>query len=201
MSILRRIIVFAGVSSAALLMSGCATQINISEVMQKPKGTRYYLAHNVWSEGRKTISSINYQRGTIIPFGTEIKIINAEKSSITKNCFVKFKVVPTGHNYTIKYHEKYGISPLSDYVKQLITTQTKSEMTKDISSDFINAMTRGEVLPGMTRKEVIMTYGPPSPHRTTSQTNTTWIYWLRRWPVTRTSRVIFKEDKVLHVMK
>jgi len=199
---LKKMVVLSGVVISALLMSGCATPVSVSEVMQQPEGTDYYLAHNVWTDGRRTVSSINYQVGSIVPFGTEVQIVKATDDSVffNKNA-VKFKVVSTGITYTIKYQEKYGMEPIDAFIKKLITTQTKSEMTEGISQDFVDAMIRGEVLPGMTRKEVIMAYGPPSLHRTPSQDMATWIYWIKRWPISKTSRVIFKGDKVLQVMK
>ena len=74
-------------------------------------------------------------------------------------------------------------------------------MTKGMSQDVINAMLSGKVIKGMTKDEVIITYGPPSPHRTPSLANQTWIYWLRRWPISVNSRVIFRDDKVVQVLK
>ena len=46
----------------------------------------------------------------------------------------------------------------------------------------------------MTRKQVIITYGPPSRIRTPNPLSDTWIYWADR---VKSKRVIFKNDKVL----
>ena len=179
-------------------LAGCVTtkkKISVSEVMQQPENRTYYLAHNLWVENPRSISSINYQSGAIIPFGTEVKILKVTRESVT------FKVVRTGLKYTIIYFEKYGMKPVQEYLKSLVTTKTRAEMTKGISQNTIDAMLAGRVRPGMTRREVIMTYGPPSPHRTPLLENQTWIYWVKRWPVSITSRVIFKGDKVLDVIR
>lgn len=196
MSIIKKITIFTITLAAVVIFTGCETvkPIEVSEVMQQPAGTRYYLAHNIWTNGRHSISSINYQQGQILPFGTEVKILKVTPNSI------RFQVMPAGPSYTIKYYEKYALKPISEYLKQLITTKTREELTKDTKPEFLNAMLNGKVLPGMTRKEVILTYGPPSPHRTPSQLNPTWVYWRKRWPVNLNSRVIFKGDKVLQVM-
>ena len=196
MSVFRRITIVIVLTVTAVAFFGCeTTRINTSEIMQQPVGTKYYLAHNIWTNGRHKISSINYQHGTVLPFGTEVKILEVTPDS------VQFQVAPAGPKYTIKYYEKYAMEPIQGYLKKLITTKNREELLKDVSPKFTDAALRGEVLPGMTRQEVILTYGPPSPHRTPSQMNPTWVYWLRRWPVSVSSRVIFKGDKVLQVMK
>ena len=196
MSIIKKISTAVIITVTVLIFAGCETTkpIDVGEVMQQPKGTKYYLAHNIWTNGRHSISSINYQQGTVLPFGTEVEIIEVTANSI------RFKVVPSGPSYTIKYYEKYAMEPIREYLKKLITTQNRDELTKDTNPRFLNAMLSGKVLPGMTRKEVILTYGPPSPHRTPSQLNPTWVYWRKRWPLDLNSRVIFKGDKVLQVM-
>ena len=47
---------------------------------------------------------------------------------------------------------------------------------------------------GMTRKQVVITYGPPSRIRTPNPLSDTWIYWADR---VKSKRVVFKDDKVL----
>ena len=197
MSLYRKLFAVIAVAFAVVFISGCETPktITVSEVMQQPRGTKFYLAHNIWTNGRHKISSINYQQGSVLPFGTELKILNITPHAIN------FQVAPAGPKYTIKYYEKYAMAPIREYLKTLITTSTRDELLKDTNPDFLNSMLSGEVLPKMSRKEVILTYGPPSPHRTPSQLNPTWVYWVRRWPVSITSRVIFKGDKVLQVMR
>ena len=197
MSFYRKLSVFITVLVAFVAISGCETAkpINVGEVMQQPKGTKFYLAHNIWTNGRHKISSINYQQGSVLPFGTEVKILNITPYAI------QFQVAPRGPKYTIKYYEKYAMAPIREYLKTLITTSNRDELLKDTNPGVLNSILSGKVVPGMSRKEVILTYGPPSPHRTPSQLNPTWVYWPRRWPVSITSRVIFKGDKVLQVMR
>ena len=178
----------------SIFFAGCR-EISVSEVMQQPENRNYYLAHNIWFENPRRISSINYQSGSIIPFGTEVRVLEVTGRSVT------FKAVRTGQKYTIIYYEKYGLKPMQDYLRSLITTKTREEMTRGISQKFVDAMLVGKVLPGMNRKEVIMTYGPPSPHRTPMLENPTWVYWIKRWPFSVTSRVIFKGEKVLEVLR
>ena len=66
-----------------------------------------------------------------------------------------------------------------------------------ISPDIRKNILQGKVEKGMTRKEVIMSYGPPSPHRTPLQATTTWVYWEGQF---KTKRIIFKNDKVIDIL-
>ncbi len=197
MSIYRKLctVMTVALTIALLFIVGCSTAktIDVGEVMQQPKGTKFYLAHNIWTNGRHRISSVNYQRGAVLPFGTEIKILNIGTTTI------EFQVAPAGPKYTIKY--EYAMEPIQGYLKKLITIKNRDELIKDTNPEFLDLMLIGQVVPGMTRKEVILTYGPPSPHRTPSQINPTWVYWSRKWPISLSFRVVFKGDKVLQVMR
>lgn len=174
-----------------LLLNGCITPVNVSEVLQLPEDTKLYTTYNIWYEIPWNISSINYQKGKIIPFGSHIKILSVLPKSVT------FEVVSTNRRYTINYYEKWGMQPIEGFIKQLVTTKTRSEQTEGIAPSVRQKMLRGEVTKGMTRKEVIMTYGPPSPHRTPALTGMSWIYWKSRY---NTERVIFKGDKVIDII-
>lgn len=181
-----------GIAALSLIvLSGCVTPINVSQALQLPEDSELYTTHNIWYEIPWNISSINYQKGKIIPFGTRIKFVSADPQSVT------FEVVSTGRNYTINYHEKWGMKPIEEFIRHLVTTKNRSEQTKGISPEIRKAMLMGKVKKGMTRKEVEMTYGPPSPHRTPLRESLTWIYWESQF---KTKRVIFKKDKVIDIL-
>lgn len=174
-----------------VLLSGCVTPMNVSEVLQLPEETKLYTTYNIWYEIPWNISSINYPKGKIINFGSQIKIISATPKSVT------FEVVSTGRHYTINYYEKWGMQPIEGFIKQLVTIQNRSEQTEGITPSVRQVMLRGEVEKGMTRKEVTITYGPPSPHRTPLLAGVSWIYWESRY---KTKRIIFKNDKVVDII-
>lgn len=182
-----------GIATLGLIfLSGCVTPLNVGEVLQLPNDAKLYTRYNIWYEIPWDISSINYQRGKIIPFGTRIKLVSADPQRI------KFEVVSTARTYTIAYHEKWFMQPIDGYIKQLVTTKDRSEQTKGISPEIRRLMLKGEIKKGMTKDEVEMTYGPPSPHRTPLRESLTWIYWDNRFV---TKRVIFKKDKVIDILK
>jgi hypothetical protein len=174
-----------------VLITGCVTPINVGQVLQLPEGAKLYTTYNIWYEIPWNISSINYHRGKIIPFGSEVKIISMTPRNI------KFQVLQTGRQYTIVYYEKWGMQPIEDFIKQLVTEKTRSEQTKGIAAEVKQAILRGDVQKGMTRKEVTMAYGAPSPHRTPLLEGSTWIYWKNRYT---TQRIIFKNNKVIDIL-
>jgi hypothetical protein len=175
--------------SLVLVVGGCLTgkKVEYTKVLQVSDDTQLYTAYNIWYEIPWQISSINYHKGKIIPFGEPIKIISIEGNSIT------FKRISTGTQYTLVYHERFGLKPIEDFVKQLFTTKNSSALAEGITLPVLKKINAGVVEKGFTRKEVELTYGPPSPHRTPLKEGNTWIYWKNRFA---TMRVVFKDDKV-----
>ncbi len=178
---------------AAAVFSACVmTPVNISEALQLPDSARLYTTYNIWYEIPWNISSLNYQAGKIIPIGTEIKLVGADSAKI------QFQVLPTENNYSIEYHEEWAMKPVEEFLRQLVTTKDRSEQMEGISPETRKNILGGRVEKGMTKREVEMAYGPPSPHRTPSEDLSTWIYWDNRFV---TKRVIFKGDKVIEVLR
>lgn len=179
-------------SVAAVLISGCVTPVNVTEALQLPESARLYTAFNIWYEIPWNISSLNYQKGKMIPYGTEVKIDSADSGNI------HFQVVSTGNRYAIEYHESWAMRPVEDFLREFVTTKNREEQSEGISPEVRSKILEGTVEKGMTRREVEMAYGPPSPHRTPSKELSTWVYWDNRFV---TKRVIFKGEKVLEVMR
>ena len=75
----------------------------------------------------------------------------------------------------------------------LASIPEKSEQEKKIKARIV----RGEVVPGMTRRDVELAYGPPPAIRTPDKRNESWIYW--RTP-TQQIRVVFRDDVVRSII-
>ena len=71
--------------------------------------------------------------------------------------------------------------------------EVNSEQAKKVRERII----RGEVVPGMTREQVELAYGPPPAVRTPDKRNETWIYWRTN---NQQIRVIFRDDVVRNVL-
>jgi len=172
-----------------LITAGCITTktVDYTQALQVSENTPLYTAYNIWYEIPWKISSINYQKGKIIPFGSAVKIISIENDTI------RFKRLSNSREYSITYQEKYGLKPVEEFVRKLFTTKSRKELSKGISAEQLKKIESGIVEKGYTRKEVELAFGPPSPHRTPLKEGMTWIYWKSRF---NTMRIIFKDDKV-----
>lgn len=83
---------------------------------------------------------------------------------------------------------------MEDFARELFTTALAVETASGATPAQFEKMRRGVIEKGMTRKQVLITYGRPSRIRTPNILSDTWIYWLDR---VKSKRVIFKNDKVL----
>jgi hypothetical protein len=59
--------------------------------------------------------------------------------------------------------------------------KTYAEITAGSTPAVISAIRRGAVVKGMTKKEVITSYGYPSEHKTSSLRSDSWLYWKNRF--------------------
>ena len=186
---MKKLILFIAALASVILIAGCITgkKVEYTKVLQVSEDTQLYTAYNIWYEIPWQISSINYHKGKIIPFGEPIKILSIQDNVI------KFKRLSNGHEYSIVYYERFGLKPVEDFVKQIFTTKDRKALSSGISTSVLKKIKAGVVEKGFTKKEVELTYGPPSPHRTHNKEGKTWIYWKNRFA---TMRVIFKNDKV-----
>jgi len=175
-------------ATAMVLAAGCRTQqIDPYTVLQVPTTQRLYTAYNLWVEG-ETLSSLNYQTGRLIPFGTEVRV-----DSVTPDRVV-FRVPGAPKPYTLRYQEKYALLPITMFLPKLFTTDDAAVQSRGIPPDTLRQMRAGQVSPGMTKEQVIKVFGYPSPHRTPSLDADSWIYWRTR---TSTVRIFFKNNRVI----
>jgi len=78
-----------------------------------------------------------------------------------------------------------------DYKNLMITTKTFEKLTEGMNESDIDAIKRGRVVNGMSKKAVLVAYGYPPEHRTSSLESNTWIYWRNQFG---TFRVCFDEN-------
>lgn len=175
-----------------MLCAGCARKIIVPEVLQLPEGSKVYTAYNIWYENPTDISCMNYQKGKLLTFGTEVEIIGADDTSIS------FKDKKTNKKFTIRYTETWMMMPMENFIKRLLTTKDRKALTEDMKQVIVEKISRGVVEEGMTRKEVLLAYGYPVAHRTPSLEEDTWIYWSDKLS---SIRVVFKNEKVIAILR
>ena len=175
-----------------VLFSGCARTVIVQEALQLPEGAKVYTNYNIWYDDPDDISSLNYQSGKFMPFGTEVEIVEADGRSFT------FREKSNGQKFRISYDESWMMIPIEDYLKRFLTTKNREQLSAGIKPAVLDKVSKGLVDEGMTRKEVLLAYGYPVVHRTPSLKDDTWIYWIK--PLV-TTRVVFKGDIVIAILK
>lgn len=137
---------------------------------------KLYLAHNLWYENPKSVSTIGYKRGTMIPAGTEVTNVVAGKSAVSFSVDewdLHIRVV-------IDNHQKDSLTAV-ELRDRMFSHQNIEEMQKNLTDLEELCVKRGYVAPGIRKMAVIMAYGYPPKHRTPSTDMPTWIYWTSRF--------------------
>ena len=191
---------------AALILAGCSVHsaspdkyiqsaskigwsIPVAEVLQQPLGAKIYTRYALWSNA-KQISSLNIQQGRVLPPGSEVEAIYADER------ILQLKDAK-GHEYDISFEPGEQLCDMRTFIRQLLTLQTPDKEFADIRPAMLPYVMRGEVVPGMTRREVTAAYGPPAKSRTPFMVNDTWIYWISP---DQTIRVVFRGDVVRSIL-
>lgn len=188
---MRVVSVAAALSALAMMLAGCAHEVVVSEALQQPLGSPVFTRCNLWYVNCDDISCLNIQQGRIIPFGTEITPIKATNRKVT------FKTSHDGHKFTIYFDNQLMMITMHDYIRQIFTLQKPEELAEGISQEMLARIRQGDVVPGMTKNEVLLAYGTPAAFRTPSLQNSTWVYWIA---ADQTIRVVFRGDQVRSII-
>ncbi len=175
---------------AALLFCGCAKEIIVAEALQLPVGETVYLKCNIWYQNPDDISSLNYQTGRILPFGHEVMPLSASEKHVS------FKDA-SGVVFTIKFDAESMMIPVQEYIRRIFTTTPPFEWLKGIPVTTVDRIMAGQVVPGMTREEVILSFGHPAAGRTPSLSENSYLYYLSPDKVIY---VVFQGDVVRQVI-
>ena len=135
-----------------------------------------YTAYNIWYEKPTALWSINYKRGTIIPAGTKIKSISVKRKRVTFTTYdsaTKFVI-----NFSGKHHPGININEFKD---RAFTTKTLKELTRGFTKKELECVKGGVLQTGIRKKAVLVTYGYPPEHATSSTDENTWSYWMNRF--------------------
>ena len=147
-----------------------------------------YLAHNIWYTDPMNINALNYHTGNIIPFGSEIIFLKAEKD------YVIFRVQGSAMEYKIINDKPITLLKDKSLFHQIFTQDGDPTLKfKDIAPTTLNDMKNGIVSLGMTKEQVTAIYGP-APKYINQLSEITWIYLIN--PQLKTTHVVFKNNKV-----
>lgn len=177
---------------AAMLFTGCARDVIVEEALQLPAHARIFIACNLWYDESGEIRSINMQKGSILPFGTEVTILKATEDEI------RFRTVADRRDYVIKYEKGYRMLTPEDYLREVFTRDDPETLTEGIPVSDIEKLKRGIVEKGMSKKEVLLAYGHPCKFKTPDEALDTWLYWTD-FLVGR--RIVFNNDKIFEIIE
>ncbi len=151
-----------------------------------------FLAHNVWFEKPQAMYACNYKRGTMIPAGIDVDHVEL-RTDRRNRTILYFEVPEYDKGFQVYIQERLQGSDFTfDQLKeQMFTTKSFEEMVKGLPQNFIDAIEKGEIVQGMPKEVVLISWGYP-PHGTTFTTNlNTWVYPMNRW---KTREVIFDKN-------
>ena len=176
-----------------LILAGCAEPVLFSEVFQQSKDQKIYTKYNLWYTDPLDMDSLNVQQGSFIPVGTEIEPISTEYWSDRIN----FKDLSTGKVHSIKFSQAERLCTMREFISYTFTTSTRDELFKELPPVVQQRIIRGQVVPGMNQKAVLLAYGPPPACRTHDLKLGTWLYWRTKDDVIR---LVFRDDKVRTIL-
>lgn len=178
---------------AGLLLGGCADPVLFSEVFQQEKGEKIYTNYNLWYTDPLNMDSLNIQQGSFIPVGTEIEPLSTGRWSDE----IRFKVVSTGVEHCINFSSAHRLCTMREFIACTFTTSNQQELLAGLPEAMQTRILRGEVVPGMSEKAVLLAYGPPPACRTPDLRNGTWIYWRNSNDIIR---LVFRADRVRTIL-
>ena len=137
---------------------------------------RLYTAYNIWFEQPTKVYSTNYQKGNILPAGSEVKDVNRSSNGVEftdPNLGLKFSVEFVG-----KHHP--GVT-WEQWADRFLTTKNFAALSNGLTAAEINAVKAGKIQAGMSKKAVILAAGYPPEVATASTKLDTWKYWRHRF--------------------
>lgn len=155
---------------AGATIVGCAVA---SGIPQQWQGRPLYTCCNIRYEDPAGIVDANYERGSLLPFGSAATVTAMTSNSIT------FRSGTTNYTVTQSYGTEQETS--QQYFAKILVDADPHSRFAAYSPSVQAAITDARVERGMTREQVIMSLGYPPTHRTASIDAPLWIYWQGRW--------------------
>ncbi len=174
----------------AVLFTGCARELIVAEILQVPEQSVLRTAYNLWYTDPLEMDSVNAQKGTLLPFGTAVKVTKATEDEIFFN-------TQDGKSFRISYNPNYRMQTIEEYIRELFTLKSAEELQSGLDVLTCEKVRRGIVEKGMSQAAVLLAYGPPCAFRTPSRQASTWLYPL---DFLEYKRVIFRNGQVLEII-
>jgi len=158
--------------------------------MNLPKNKQLYLSHNLWYNSPNDLSTINFHSGTIIPFGTKISLVSSEPGEL------KFKIIGNQAIFTIYNDKNISMLPDSSAYNQIFTDKNPELENKNIPTQVLEKLKKGEIEIGMPQNYVVLAFGQP-PLQLNSGKSSTWTYLINKG--LKTVHYVLKGNKVSYI--
>ena len=142
------------------------------------EGQKLYTAYNIWKTSR--MRCINFKQGyDLIPAGTQVKDVRIWQ--VSNKSYLRFSTIKGDREYTIGFFERWHPKKtIKDYRDMMFTIKNFEDLTKGLTEMEIRAIKKGVLVNGMSKRAVLICYGPPPEHYTPNQNASTWYYWANR---------------------
>ncbi|NTX17135.1 hypothetical protein HUA76_40810 [Myxococcus sp. CA056] len=120
---------------------------------------------------KNQLSAVNYRgKGLSIPVGTKVEVLKRSDDE------VRCKVLDSGAEFKFVSHKSLGKSAVALFPGFFAATDPAARIAA-LTPEEQKQVKAGELAKGMSRDAVLLTVGPPPPHRTLSLESTKWTYW------------------------
>ena len=179
--------------SVLLLVTACSARTVIpEEVLQIPEFSPVYTSCNLWYDAQGMIRSENIQKGTILPFGSEVEFMECTAEEI------RFRRSADRKVFCIRYEREAHLLPVEEFIKRVFVLRNEKDLVMGIRPIVREKIKRGIVDKGMTRQEVLLAFGSPAAARTPSETADTWTFWVDEGV---TKKVVFFNNRVIDIIQ
>jgi len=137
---------------------------------------RLYTAYNIWFEKPDRIYSTSYQKGNMLPAGSEVKDVKRSRSKL------EFTDVKQDMKFSAEFVGKHhpGLTA-EQWMDRFLTTRDFAALTRGLTAAEIKAIRAGLVQAGMSKKAVLVSVGNPPEVGTASTDLDVWKYWRDRF--------------------
>ena len=125
-------------------------------------------------EQRLRLYSVNYQQSGLIPLCSKVKIESVETRKLT------FRLLDSGREYEYLFHNSLR-DPIAKHLDKVFGKKCDAASVEKMSEVDRKGVRSGTVLPGMTKRGVILAIGYPPEHATPSLDSDVWTYWKNRF--------------------
>jgi hypothetical protein len=147
---------------------------------------KLYTAANLWYEKPDRMYSTGYQKGAMLPAGSEVTDV--------KRSSRKLEFVSKDTKYTMEFIAKHNPGVTAEqWMDRVLTSRNFGALTSGMTAAEIKAIKEGKIQVGMSKKAVLVSVGYPPETGTASTDSDTWKFWRDRF---RNYLVQFSNGKV-----